>query len=110
MSMKFKIFNGLVLMLGLAATAQAQDLTGCWRNVRNDVGPCYIRQYGAQLELTNEHGNVSRGYLTDANNLVAVDWGYDHAQIAAGGNVLVWDGNGEWDRDYSCGRYGVPRP
>ena len=89
--------------LSLAPSALAQtDLSGCWRNVRNDVGPCYIYQQGNSLQFVNEHGSQSRGWFYGPYNVVASDWRNDRAQVVANGNVLVWDGNGEWDRDYGC--------
>src|SRR5690349_20783468 len=97
-----RLFFSLVLLLVSTSFAQAAYLAGCWRNVRNGNRPCYIEQNGNQLIFTNENGSRSYGELISDSEAVAFDWGYLHARLAGQGYVLLWDGNGEWDRDYSC--------
>lgn len=93
----------LLVMVALPSAALAQtDLRGCWRNVRNDIGPCYIEQQGYNLIFTNEYGSRSYGHFYTSNDVVAVTWNNTRARVAARGTVLVWDGDGEWNRDYYC--------
>jgi hypothetical protein len=95
------------LLLGSPIFAQPLDhstanLDGCWRNVRNQYLPCYIRQSGSYLVFTNEYGSQAEGRFISRWETTAYQWGNLRARIIDNGNRLIWDGNGEWVRDYSC--------
>lgn len=95
----------VTLAAASAASGQSYDLSGCWRNIRNDVGRCYVEQLGHSLWLTNEHGSRAYGEFTGPRSLLVPEWNGTRGIVAAGGNVIIWSGNGQWNREPGCGRF-----
>lgn len=93
----------LGLLMLLSSSVYADFLSGCWRNVRNNYGRCYIQQQGNRLVLTNENGTISEGQLYGNGYIVAFEWNNTQGQVV-GNDTILWQGNGEWQRDYTCGR------
>ena len=61
--------------------------------------PTSVRQDGASLVFTNEYGQTSNGYFTDANTVVASDWeGGLRGVLQDGGKTIRWVNGTAWSR------------
>jgi hypothetical protein len=96
------LWLALTAVLATDAAAQTFNLNGCWRNVRNDIGPCYIEQGPYGMWVTNEYGSRARAYFSGPYSIAVPGWSHATAAIAANGTILTWNGNGEWDLDPWC--------
>ena len=79
-------------MISMKAYAD-EGLVGKWKNIFGG-GPCSIEQPGPQFTLTNEIGQVARGY----REIVAEGWGDLIGTLEASGTQIHWNNNTAWAR------------
>ena len=100
------IFLAVLLTLEAgAATAQGVNLTGRYICVncpdgRPLVG--YITQSGWNLNLVNELGQPSRGYIDYPGRIWAFDWN-EGAVVSPDGITVQFDRGAVWRRDVNHG-------
>jgi len=90
----------LVALLTTGASAQGVNLTGqyqCMHACQPNFGPAYITQNGWTLNLVNEAGQPSQGWIDWFNNgrIWAVNWN-EGAVISQDGLVIQFDNGAVW--------------
>jgi hypothetical protein len=96
------IYLGVLLGLGTgAASAQGVNLTGRYICINcphggPDVG--FITQSGWNLNLVNELGQPSRGYVDYPGRIWAPDWN-EGAMVSPDGMTIQFDRGAVWRRD-----------
>jgi hypothetical protein len=60
--------------------------------------PCGIFQEGHMLLLVNANGDLSTGWTTEANRLVAHSWGNLVGDLVQDGRVIAWKNGAVWKR------------
>src|SRR5258707_3692329 len=98
-----KMLSGFAMIAALAATdasAQGVNLTGQFRCVSQCAGarPAYVTQNGPNLNLLNEAGEPSRGWVDWNGHIWAESW-HQGALFSSDGMTLQFDRGSVWQRD-----------
>jgi hypothetical protein len=98
------IFGAIAVLAGLVSTdasAQGVNLSGQWQCVQLCLGPpgalAYITQYGWQLNVLNDAGQPSRGWV-DYPGRIWLESANQGAIYSPDGFTLQFDGGTVWQR------------
>jgi hypothetical protein len=96
-------FGMFGMMAPTDASAQGVNLTGQFRCVQVCTGglqgqPAYVTQNGSNLNLLNEAGEPSRGWVDWQGHIWAENW-HEGAMFSADGMTIQFDRGTIWQRD-----------